>query len=118
VSTAAVWVFPGSCSTDAGTVRRQAARRGRFDHNLAGAGDLKLAEQPRGRRFDHPETGAPAISPALVAIIAAVDASISIFCWIAEPPTSAAKITIRPSVWKSRESPTGIGGYKSHSLHS
>jgi hypothetical protein len=38
---------------------------------------------------------APAMSPALAAIIAAAEASISTFCWIAEHPTSAAKIMMK-----------------------
>ena len=68
-----------------------------LDHDLPRAGDFELAEEPGGAV---PTTGsralkqaAPAVSPELAAIVAAVDASISAFCWMTEHPAKAQRMT-------------------------
>ena len=55
-----------------------------LDHDLPRASHLELAEKTSWRRPDHRlqslKQAAPAVSPALAAIVAAVEASISTFC--------------------------------------
>src|SRR5436305_8481089 len=63
---------------------RERRARAVLDCDLPRASDLELAEKTSRRRPDHRSRAlkhaAPAVSPALAAIIAAVEASLSPFC--------------------------------------